>query len=266
MIKNLLYSLFLHFLLLLSIYISFNLKTPKKTNDSEVFISLVKMPLYKPPTNKKKNPPKANIKPKEIFDKKKIKKKIKKALQKIKEVKKTEVVPEKKPKKKPKKKTRKKVKSKKRLKPFKQKELKTVKKTVKEKDNVPEKKQEEKPSKKVAEKATELENLDLSAREKLNMRSQLKRCYSRAIREADFSSKTMISIVIQIDEYGYIESNLDTILDEKRYNDPEESSYKLAVDNIRRTINLCSPLRNLPTDKYDIWKKITLDFGSIRKK
>lgn len=257
MIKNLLYSLFLHFILLLSIYLSFNLKPVKKTNENEVLISLVKMSPYKPVTKEKKVVPEQiqtaeNDKPQEQSKEEAIRKE---EILKKKTVKKNES--------KTKKQTPQKTKPKKTAKPLKKKP-KPLKKSIKPPIKQENTTQKEKPTKTIEEKATELNNLDLSVREKLNMRSQLKRCYSRAIREADFSSKTMLSIVIQIDEYGYIDSNLDSIVDEKRYNDPEETNYKLAVDNIRRTINLCSPLRNLPADKYDVWKKITLDFGSIK--
>ena len=225
MIKNLLYSLFLHFILLLSIYISFNLKPVQKTSDNEVLVSLVQMPLSKPITKKKKEPPVEAQKPKTVPPKEKIKKALKKVKKKspkkLKEIKKKKVVAKKKNKKKTK--IKKKTKPKKLPEPL-NKEIekpKTIKPVDKEKDIVL-----DKPTKKeIEEESTELENLDLSVREKLNMRSQLKRCYSRAIREADFSSKTMVTIVIQIDEYGYISSNLDTILDEKRYNDPEESNF-----------------------------------------
>ena len=41
MIKNLLYSLFLHFLLLLAIYANFDLKTVDESKTSEVSVSLV---------------------------------------------------------------------------------------------------------------------------------------------------------------------------------------------------------------------------------
>ena len=41
--------------------------------------------------------------------------------------------------------------------------------------------------------------------------------------------------------------------DFEKYNDPKEIDFHIAVDNARRALSLCSPIRNLPEDKYEIW-------------
>ncbi|MBM3589872.1 MAG: hypothetical protein FJX30_00650 [Alphaproteobacteria bacterium] len=101
---------------------------------------------------------------------------------------------------------------------------------------------------------------NLSARETINIQSQLKMCYKRAIEESGFESRAKIIIKILISREGYIEDNLDEIIDMEKYNDPSFKEYKIIIDNIKRALELCSPLRNLPIEKYESWKEIILQF------
>ncbi|NBX53060.1 MAG: hypothetical protein EBT63_05370 [Proteobacteria bacterium] len=101
---------------------------------------------------------------------------------------------------------------------------------------------------------------NLSARETINIQSQLKMCYKRAIEESGFESRAKIIIKILISREGYIENDLDEIIDIEKYNDPRFKEYKIIIDNIKRALELCSPLRNLPIEKYDSWKEIILQF------
>ena len=32
------------------------------------------------------------------------------------------------------------------------------------------------------------------------------------------------------------------------------------IDNIKKALELCSPLRNLPLEKYELWKNLILNF------
>ena len=48
-------------------------------------------------------------------------------------------------------------------------------------------------------------------------------------------------------------------MDTERYD--QEANYKITINNVRRAVELCSPLRNLPLEKYEIWKKVLLEFG-----
>jgi outer membrane biosynthesis protein TonB len=103
-----------------------------------------------------------------------------------------------------------------------------------------------------------IEGIDLSAREKFNIQAQLNRCYVRAITESKSSSKIRVSLKVRISEDGYIDLAIEDMIDMQRYN--SFKPYKIAIDNIRRAIDLCSPLRNLPLDKYEAWKEAVLDF------
>lgn len=264
MIKNILYSLFLHFLVIFLIYINFHSRIFPENKSEEISISLIVISDDKAPKKKKsvkkvsenKKELKKPITPleKDAPKKKQLKKTTKsKDIKTITKAKKTKIVKKSKP-----------VNKKKKI--IKPKNIPTtnsdnnsqpkegVKKKSDDKQNTSDKPDNE-PS--------NLENLNLSAREKLNIQNQLKRCYNQAVAGTTLGIDIMISIRVKIDKDGYINSDLDKIINVDRYNDPDDLNYKSAIDNARRTINLCSPLRNLPLSKYDIWKEVTLDFGKI---
>jgi outer membrane biosynthesis protein TonB len=289
MIKNLLYSLFLHFLLLLIIYANFNLKNIEETKTSEIAVSLIALngnenaseikpnsevsekekedviaknkPLEKPKSQKKSVKEKVKKQPKKLAKSKpakSIEKPISQEKSDFKQQEKKEQVQEDSSKEKTDF-----IKNEEREKE--QNEISQKEKDLGSKEKFDEEKEEakQKDSSKSQKNdaANNIDNLDLSAREKFNIQSQLKRCYRRAIDETKLTSKTSISAKLSISEDGYIESDLDDLVDMTRYNNPKETAYKIAVDNARRAIDLCSPLRNLPLEKYDIWKEIVLEFN-----
>jgi len=112
-------------------------------------------------------------------------------------------------------------------------------------------------------KVNNIENIDLSAREKFNIQSQLKRCYSRSVAEINYKGKDSVMIQVSINEEGVIDYDIEDSIDMEKYDENRE--YKAAVDNAKRAIDLCSPLRNLPTDKYDVWKEVVLNFGETKE-
>lgn len=296
MIKNILYSLFLHFLLLSAIYANFNLNKPEEKEIEAIAIAMVSIDgnqeanqiLKQPSIKKELKKPKEKIKKEQTADKKsatKSPKESKKDEVKTEEKKATESKPEEsiaKPVAEPNKKefkekiTPEKAKSEKiALKEKEQEKKKTEneqdsKKSKQEDLGAKEKEEEELPEEEEAEEiavnnsentTNNIENLNLSAREKFNIQSQLRRCYNRAIDETKLESDLKITVQAKISEDGYINSNLKEIIDKERYNNPKEPSYKIAIDNASRALELCSPLRNLPLDKYYIWKEVVFDFG-----
>lgn len=104
-----------------------------------------------------------------------------------------------------------------------------------------------------------IEKLNLSAREKFNIQNQLKRCYKKAAAQ-NKSSNILVSVRVTISQDGYIKSNLEEIIDQDLYKNSTNDAYKIAIDNARNAIKFCNPLRNLPADKFDAWKDITLQF------
>lgn len=293
MIKNLLYSIFLHSILLFVIYLNFNIDQFEEVKSKEVAVSLISLkgyedatllkPIEKPSSEEEKKKPKeTEKKAKETKDAKSEKKsdqnKVKEQVKEAKKKQSAKSIKQKKLKKKKKKaqkkaedkkqqeSNQKKKKNKKDKESDKKKENKGSKKDLgnKEKsDKEQEKSQKDSKNKdeKSADMANSIENIDLSAREKFNIKSQLKLCYKRAVDETDLKSSEKILINIKISKEGYIKSNLDEIINSKKYHNPKEAAYKIAVDNVRRSLELCSPLRNLPLDKYDIWKEVLLEFS-----
>jgi len=105
----------------------------------------------------------------------------------------------------------------------------------------------------------DLENLQLSAREKFNIQSQLRACYKRAtINVAKSNYTALVKVVILPD--GTIDFDAEKIIDSKRYN-AKDQNYKNRMDTVLQTFELCSPLRNMPSDKYEIWREFTIEFG-----
>ncbi len=289
MIKNILYSLFLHFLLLLLVYANFNLQNINEDKANEISVSLISMSGSKDFDHNKTAADDMQVKtPNDSA------KEATKEAKSQKESKKNQVasLPQKKSKAKPTKSIVKptETKSATPIKEIEKIEKKPEENIQDQKDDTdkenPEDKKIEEPKKEQdagvekpkpqrqdsdnkqdssTEDATSqinnLENIDLSVREKFNIQSQLQRCYSRAVLESGFDIKGNIMLPISITEEGVINSDIDDVINLERYNDPNDPNYKIMVDNARRAIELCSPIRNLPVDKYEIWKTIILEFG-----
>jgi outer membrane biosynthesis protein TonB len=114
-----------------------------------------------------------------------------------------------------------------------------------------------------ADNINSLQNINLSLREKFNIQSQLRVCYKRAIKENGKDSQIKVTVAVNIAEDGSMAPNFDDVIDEAKYK--QDSKYKIAIDNAKRALELCSPLRNLPLDKYDIWKEVLLEFDENMK-
>ena len=120
-----------------------------------------------------------------------------------------------------------------------------------------------------------IEGLDLLAREKFNIQTQIKRCYKKALAEYGGGGVT-INAHIFVAKDGFID--LDTVIfknfagykNETQKNSLETKEqasrqdgfeeYQKTLDTVKKALKFCSPIRNLPQDKYDIWKEIDLQF------
>ncbi len=277
MIRNILYSLFLHSAVILIVYLSFNLQTAKPPKQSKVVMSFViksdNAALSEAFLKKSQIlPPKEPIKePVKEPEKKEPEKKPEK---------KSEKKPEKKPEKKTPPKPEKKLDSKK-IKPDpkpkpKEEKKEEVKKEPEKKES--EKKEEEKKEEpEVKEKEPEtppeevdpdqptftentIEGLNLLVREKFNIQSQIARCYKRALDQTGVKNKIIVNAHIFVEEDGGIDVDDVIIKDSYKYEDPKEVEFRKAVDVVKQALTFCSPIRNLPEDKYDVWKEIDLQF------
>jgi len=258
MIKNLLYSLFIHFLLFSTIYFAFTKKDYNEIEEQqEVLVSIVNSDSKgAPPINEEMQKPKKDIE-KPVENSKKIEEEIIEPEIPIEEtpqvIKNEKIIP----------KTLKKI-----IKSINKKEPKPKKNEnadsaiLKNNDNKNENEDVLKVMNlKAFKNVKEDENgLTLTARETINIQSQLKLCYKRALEESGFESKTKIIIKIEVSQDGYIQNDLDDMIDLEKYNNPTFKDYKIVIDNVKRALELCSPLRNLPIEKYESWKEIILQF------
>lgn len=286
MIRNLIYSILVHLILFLLIYTGFKIQVEDGSNLTQISVNIASEAqkeseeIVQPnkeedskkkiEENPKKEEKKEEKKPKEVKEEpKKIEETAKKAEEikkkPEKEVKKKEII-EKKPE--PEKKEEKLIKKepeteKKEEKPLKKEEEKTEKQEEQKKE--PDKTEEE--SKKYYINGSEqeitktIELSGLSAREKLNLKSQINRCYAKALRASNKVSNVSLLITLQVSKSGYIETDLNQVIDSNLYETDEQ--YKIAVDNARLTVEFCNPLRSLPRDKFHIWKNIAFEFKGM---
>jgi len=108
-----------------------------------------------------------------------------------------------------------------------------------------------------------IESLDLLVREKFNIQTQIKRCYKKSLDEFGTKNKVVVNAHIFIDRDGYIDLSRVIIKDFYKYDNPQEIGFHQAVDVVKQSLKFCSPIRNLPQEKYDIWKEINLSFDEI---
>lgn len=277
MIKNLLYSLFLHFLLLLIIYLNFNLRKLDEDKSNEITVSLVAMQgdensnLLKPQVSKSEEAVKSDEN-KQAEEKTEAKSPIKSEQNKVR--KKPKKLMHAKPAKALKKQT-----APEPVQEFKPQEKEEIKQDdakqseddktqnehedkeqnqrIKNEENLGAKNEspqelenKQKQAAKAdnsADMANSLENIDLSPREKFNIQTQLNFCYHMATSgDKEGGAKSRTALKVQISREGYIDA---------------ESGDKIEInEKVKRALELCSPLRNLPQEKYDIWKEVVLEF------
>ncbi|MEI7668993.1 MAG: hypothetical protein WCJ33_02810 [Pseudomonadota bacterium] len=159
------------------------------------------------------------------------------------EVKKTEVKPEKKPEKK------------------KEDDLDSILKSVKEtaKSEQSEKPKEhvatEKKSKAVSQNYDETAPLSMS--EKDAIISQIQKCWNVPAGAKDINN-LIVNLHIELSEDGSV-TKVEMAKDEGRYN--SDTFFRAAADSAMRAVRKCSPLKNLPVDKYGSWREMDLGFN-----
>lgn len=89
------------------------------------------------------------------------------------------------------------------------------------------------------------------------IRQQISKCWSPPIGAKD-AGEMVVSLRINIDPDGTV-TKVGMVNGGKYNSDP---FYKAAADAARRAVlnPRCNPLKNLPTDKYERWKEIELNF------
>ncbi len=112
----------------------------------------------------------------------------------------------------------------------------------------------------------------LSTREKLNIQNQIKLCYQRAVIESRRSSEVAIVVKANILSDGTIIYNFDDQDRSQIYNSNSglkqnnadfSIKYFIARGNAKRALDLCNPLRNVPSNKEQSLKEVLFEFEAI---
>jgi hypothetical protein len=107
--------------------------------------------------------------------------------------------------------------------------------------------------------------INLSIRERANIQRQIRSCYKMAILRSGVDSTTKVRLRVSLKKDGNINMKEVIVLNEDMYaykNEKERESFEIAVENAKTALVFCSPLRNLPDNKYRVWKEMSLEFDS----
>ena len=275
MMRNVLYSLLLHLVLIVVVYFNFNF-TPliEVKNTSKVAVSFVVKPKEDPIKNYDVPlPPDLELEiPEEIEVLKtpEIKPIVKKDPPKKKEIIKKQALQKPiQPKPKPTKKVIKEL-SKQLEKPKKnlEKEVSKIDKNLIVEKKEYNKEKEQQPS--FVE--NNISDLNLLVREKFNIQTQIKRCYKKSLKEngnikinvaahisiaKDGSIDLEAVLFKDFSQYKFLVSKSDKTAEERNF----VREYKRAMNIVKKALGFCSPMKNLPLNKYKVWKEIDLQFN-----
>jgi len=100
----------------------------------------------------------------------------------------------------------------------------------------------------------------LSNRQKFNIQAQIKLCYQRAIFESRKYSNQKVVTKAKINQDGTIESDIYQQIKSENYLNPNNYQYKIAVDNVKRALELCNPIRNIPSNITEQLQDLIFEF------
>ncbi len=98
--------------------------------------------------------------------------------------------------------------------------------------------------------------LPLSLSEKDAIRSQFVKCWNVPAGVKD-AHQLIVTLRIKVNQDGSV-TDAKLVQDESRYN--SDTIFRAAADSAIRAVWQCSPLKNLPQDKYGNWKDMELIF------
>lgn len=91
------------------------------------------------------------------------------------------------------------------------------------------------------------------------IRYQIQRCWSVPAGARD-AENLIVRLRVYLNPDGSLQRAPD-ILDEARPSGVREEFYRAAAESARRAVQMCSPLKNLPVNKYEKWRELTLTFN-----
>jgi outer membrane biosynthesis protein TonB len=115
------------------------------------------------------------------------------------------------------------------------------------------------PNAKPAKSQTYDPGLPLSMSDKDAIRGQIEHCWDPPVGAKD-AQNLIVTLHIELNPDGSV-IRVELAGNQSRYN--SDSFFRAAADSAIRAVNRCSPLKNLPADKYNVrdgWKEMILDF------
>src|SRR5262249_51002793 len=98
--------------------------------------------------------------------------------------------------------------------------------------------------------------MPLSMSEKDAIRQQFQRCWNVPAGAKD-AANLIVTLRVDLTQDGTV-TTVRRVGDEARYN--SDSFFRAAADSAMRAVHECSPLKNLPTEKYENWSEMELTF------
>ena len=100
-------------------------------------------------------------------------------------------------------------------------------------------------------------NIPLSISEREAIIQQISKCWIVPSGARDAKSILVKLRVSLSQDGGLLDLN---VVDKSRYDSGQDNFYNAAVDSAVRAVRRCTPLQNLPKEKYSSWKEIELNF------
>jgi hypothetical protein len=105
----------------------------------------------------------------------------------------------------------------------------------------------------------QINEIGISDREKSNLKFQIIRCYQES--KKGFKKFNIdVNVNVQVKENGVIDYNNMVFTNQIALSKIDPKILSKITKSIAKTLKDCSPIRNLPEEKYDIWRKMNIKF------
>jgi hypothetical protein len=105
----------------------------------------------------------------------------------------------------------------------------------------------------------QINEIGISDREKSNLKFQITRCYQES--KKGFKKFNIdVNVNVQVKENGVIDYNNMVFTNQIALSKIDPKILSKITKSIAKTLKDCSPIRNLPEEKYDIWRKMNIKF------
>ncbi|MFT4717887.1 MAG: hypothetical protein ACI9IL_000206 [Rickettsiales bacterium] len=106
---------------------------------------------------------------------------------------------------------------------------------------------------------TGVDDFGISGRERANLKLQVTRCYQKS-KEGFKKFNINVSVNVRVMSNGVIDYNNMIFTNQIELSKVDKKILHKITMSIVDTLKDCSPLRNLPKDKYGIWKRMNIKF------